>query len=192
MGYFRMPLFVWTAISTTLLSLLFTQFVAMALLFVLLERLTGMPFYSVSGGGQPLLYQYMFWFYSHPATYIFALPGLGIISEIMPVFARKPLFGYKSVAISSLGIAIGGTLVFGHHMFAAGIPALLRVPFMITTMLVAVPTGIKVFAWVATAWGGKLRMQSPLLFTLLGHRDFSDGRVDRGYTGSRSGGSLRA
>jgi cytochrome c oxidase subunit I len=166
MGIFRMPLFVWTAVSTTILSLLFTQFVAMALLFVLLERLTGMPFYNPGGGGQPLLYQYMFWFYSHPATYIFALPGLGIISEIMPVFSRKPLFGYRAVAVSSLGIAIGGTLVFGHHMFAAGIPALLRIPFMATTMLVAVPTGVKVFAWLATAWGGKLRMQSPLLFAL--------------------------
>ena len=166
MGLFRMPLFVWTAISTTILSLLFTQFVAMALLFVLLERLTGMPFYNTSGGGQPLLYQYMLWFYSHPATYIFALPGLGIISEVIPVFARKPLFGYKAVAVSSLGIAIGGTLVFGHHMFAAGMPALLRIPFMISTMLVAVPTGVKVFAWVATAWGGKLRMGSPLLFVL--------------------------
>ena len=166
MSYFRMPLFVWTAVSTTILSLLFTQFVSMALLFVLLERLTGMAFFNTVLGGQPLLYQYMFWFYSHPATYIFALPGLGIISEIIPVFSRKPLFGYKAVAISSLGIAIGGTMVFGHHMFAAGMPALLRIPFMVTTMLVAVPTGVKVFAWVATAWGGKLRMQSPLLFTL--------------------------
>ena len=166
MGIFRMPIFVWTAISTTILSLLFTQFVSMALLFVLLERVLNMPFFGTAGGGQPLLYQYMFWFYSHPATYIFALPGLGIISEIIPVFARKPLFGYKAVAVSSLGIAIGGTMVFGHHMFAAGIPALLRIPFMITTMLVAVPTGVKVFAWVATAWGGKLRMGTPLLFVL--------------------------
>jgi cytochrome c oxidase subunit 1 len=166
MGLFRMPLFVWTAISTTILSLLFTQFVSMALLFVLLERLTNMAFYNTAAGGQPLLYQYMFWFYSHPATYIFALPGLGIISEVIPVFARKPLFGYKAVAVSSLGIAIGGTIVFGHHMFATGMPALLRIPFMVTTMLVAVPTGVKVFAWVATAWGGKLRMNSPLLFVL--------------------------
>jgi len=164
MGLFRMPLFSWTAIATTILSLLFTQFVAMALLFVLLERLTGMGFYNPAAGGQVLLYQYMFWFYSHPATYIFALPGLGIISEVIPVFARKPLFGYKGVAVSSLGIAIGGTLVFGHHMFAAGMPALLRIPFMITTMLVAVPTGVKVFAWLATAWGGKLRLKPPLLF----------------------------
>jgi len=113
-----------------------------------------------------LLYQYLFWFYSHPAVYVFVLLGLGTISDIIPVFARKPLFGYKGVAVSSIGIAAGGTLVFAHHMFAAGIPGFLRIPFMVTTLLVAVPTGVKVFAWVATMWMGKLRMTVPLLFVL--------------------------
>ncbi|HEX7475957.1 MAG TPA: cbb3-type cytochrome c oxidase subunit I [Dehalococcoidales bacterium] len=166
MTLFRMPIFIWAAIATTGLSLVFTQFVAMSFLMVLLQRVMGMGFFDPALGGQPLLYQYLFWFYSHPAVYVFVIPGLGIISEILPVFVRKPLFGYKAVAISSLGIAAGGTIVFVHHMFAAGIPAFLRVPFMVTTMLVAVPTGIKVFAWMATMWMGKIRLSTPLLFVL--------------------------
>ena len=126
----------------------------------------GMGFFNPQMGGQPLLYQYLFWFYSHPAVYVFVLLGLGMISDILPVFARKPLFGYQAVAIASPGIAIGGWLVFVHHMFAAGIPAFLRVPFMITTLLVAVPTGVKVFAWVATMWMGNLRISTAFLFVL--------------------------
>ena len=113
-----------------------------------------------------MLYQYLFWFYSHPAVYVFVLLGLGIISDVLPVFSRKPLFGYQAVAIASLGIAAGGTIVFVHHMFAAGIPEFLRIPFMVTTLLVAVPTGIKVFAWVATLWMGKIRITTALLFVL--------------------------
>ena len=126
----------------------------------------GMGFFNPAMGGAPLLYQYIFWFYSHPAVYVFILLGLGIISEIMPVFTRKPLFSYKIVAISSLGIAFGGMFVFAHHMFVSGMPASLRVPFMITTLLVAVPTGIKIFAWVATMWRGKIWLETPLLFAM--------------------------
>ena len=161
---FRMPIFVWTAAATTVLSFSFTQFISMSLIMVLLQKLMGMGFFDPSLGGNVMLYQYMFWAYSHPATYIFVLPGLGIISEIIPVFVRRPLFGYKWVALSSLGISIGGTIVFGHHMFAAGMPVALRIPFMVSTMLVAVPTGVKIFAWVATMWGGAIRLTTPLIF----------------------------
>ncbi len=166
MTLFRMPVFVWSSIATTGLSLVFTQYVAVAFLFVLFEKQLGLGYFQPAQGGQPLLYQYLFWFYSHPAVYVFVLPGLGIISDLIPVFARKPLFGYKAVAISSPGIAIGGTLVFAHHMFASGMPSVLRIPFMVTTLLVAVPTGIKVFAWVTTMWMGKLRIATALLFVL--------------------------
>jgi cytochrome c oxidase subunit I len=166
MTMFRLPIFIWTALATTGLSLLFTQFVAMSFLMVLLQRVMGMGFFDPALGGQPLLYQYLFWFYSHPAVYVFVLPGLGIISEVLPVFVRKPLFGYSAVAVSSLGIAAGGTLVFVHHMFAAGIPLFLRIPFMVTTLLVAVPTGIKLFAWTATMWMGKIRISTAFLFVL--------------------------
>ena len=166
MRLFRLPIFIWSSLATTGLSLGFTQFVAMAFLMVLLERVLHMGFFVPQMGGQTLLYQYLFWFYSHPAVYVFILPGLGIISEIVPVFARKPIFGYRAVAISSPGIALGGTVVFVHHMFAAGVPEILRVPFMVTTLLVAVPTGVKMFAWTATMWMGKLRFATPFLFIL--------------------------
>ncbi len=166
MTLFRMPVFVWSALATTGLSLVFTQYVAVAFLLVLFEKQFGLGFFRPEQGGHPLLYQYLFWFYSHPAVYVFVLPGLGLISDMIPVFARKALFGYKGVAVSSPGIALGGTFVFAHHMFAAGMPGWLRVPFMISTLLVAVPTGVKVFAWVATMWSGKLRITVPFLFVL--------------------------
>src|SRR3972149_4021151 len=125
-----------------------------------------MAFFAPEKGGNVILYQHLFWFYSHPAVYIFVLPGLGVISEVIPVFARKPLFGYKAVALSGPGIAGGGALVWAHHMFAAGMEPWLRVPFMVTTLLVAVPTGVKVFSWLATMWRGKLQLDTPLLFVL--------------------------
>jgi cytochrome c oxidase subunit 1 len=164
MTFFRLPIFIWSSLATVGLTLIFTQFIAMSFLMVLFERLLGMGFFKPAMGGQVLLYQFLFWFYSHPAVYVFVLIGLGLISDIIPVFARKPLFGYKGVAISSPAIAFGGTVVFAHHMFAAGMPAWLRVPFMVTTLLVAVPTGVKVFAWVATTWMAKMRLHTPLLF----------------------------
>jgi len=132
------------------------------------ERVIGLNFFDPSGGGNPILYQHLFWFYSHPVVYVFVLPGLGIISELLPVFARKPLFGYRWVALSSLGIALVGFLVWAHHMFTSGMADALRVPFMFSTMLVAVPTGVKFFSWVATLWEGKLPSNppTPLLFVL--------------------------
>ena len=116
--------------------------------------------------GDPLLYQHLFWFYSHPAVYLWVLPGLGVISELLPVFSRKPLFGYKAIAMASFGIAIVGFLVWAHHMFVAGMTDELRLVFMFSTLLVAVPTGIKFFSWVATMWGGNIATPTPMLFAL--------------------------
>ena len=166
MGFFQMPIFAWGTLATGFLQITFTQFIGMAFLMVNLERLLGLGFFAPEKGGNVLLYQHLFWFYSHPAVYIFVLPGLAVISEIVPVFSRKPLFGYKMVALSSPAIALGGSWVWGHHMFAAGMEEWLRVPFMFTTMLVAVPTGVKIFSWLATMWLGRLRLETPFLFAL--------------------------
>jgi len=168
MSLFRMPIFVWAAIATSLIQLTATQTVGVALTMSVAERVIGLNFFDPSGGGNPILYQHLFWFYSHPVVYVFVLPGLGIISELLPVFARKPLFGYRWVALSSLGIALVGFLVWAHHMFTSGMADALRVPFMFSTMLVAVPTGVKFFSWIATIWEGKLPSNppTPLLFVL--------------------------
>jgi cytochrome c oxidase subunit 1 len=166
MSLFRMPIFVWAALATALIQLTATQLIGLSFLMVLVQRALGMGFFDPAQGGQPLLFQHLFWFYSHPAVYIFVLPGLGIISELLPVFARKPLFGYKWVALSSMGIALLGFLVWAHHMFAAGIDSYLRVPFQYSTMLVAVPTGVKFFSWLGTIWQGKLSFPTPMLFAL--------------------------
>ncbi len=163
---FRMPIFIWGALGAALIQFTSTQTVGVALTSTILERAYGLTFFNPEFGGNPILYQHLFWFYSHPVVYLFVLPGLGVISELLPVFSRKPLFGYKWVALSSLGIAFVGFLVWAHHMFVSGMNDALRVPFMMATMLVAVPTGIKFFSWVATLWGGKLSFETPMLFTL--------------------------
>jgi len=176
MGLFRMPIFVWSVLATSVIAFSATQLIGLAFLMVSVERALGMTFFSPvltpgavaigSPPGQALLFQNLFWFYSHPAVYVFILPGLGIISELLPVFSRKPLFGYKWVALSSMAIALMGFLVWGHHMFTSGMFEGLRIPFMVTTMLIAVPTGVKFFSWVATLWGGKISLQTPMLFVL--------------------------
>jgi cytochrome c oxidase subunit 1 len=166
MSLFRMPIFVWAAIATSLIQFTATQTVGVALTLSVAERAIGLNFFDPSGGGDPILYQHLFWFYSHPAVYVFVLPGLGIISELLPVFTRKPLYGYRWVALSSLGIAMVGFLVWAHHMFASGMADALRIPFMFSTMLVAVPTGVKFFSWVATMWDGKITLNTPMLFVL--------------------------
>ena len=166
MGYFRMPIFVWTAFATAIIGLTATQLIGLSFQMVMFERLFGMGFFNPDLGGNPILFQHLFWFYSHPAVYVFILTGLGVISELLPVFARKPLFGYRWVALSSFAIAIVGFLVWAHHMFTSGMEAYLRVPFMYSTLLVAVPTGIKFFSWVATIWEGKLSFETPMLFVL--------------------------
>lgn len=166
MTMFRMPIFAWAVLATSIMALTATQLIGTSFQMTSFERLFGMGFFNPDDGGNPILFQHLFWFYSHPAVYIFILPGLGIISELLPVFVRKPLFGYKWVAMSSMGIALVGFLVWAHHMFTSGMEEYLRVPFMYSTLLVAVPTGIKFFSWVATMWQGRIRLQVPMLFLL--------------------------
>jgi cytochrome c oxidase subunit I len=166
MTLFRMPIFVWTALATSIISLTATQLIALSFQMVMFQRLLGMGFFDPAKGGDVILFQHLFWFYSHPAVYVFILTGLGVISELLPVFSRKPLFGYKWVALSSLGIALVGFFVWAHHMFTSGMQEFLRVPFMYSTLLVAVPTGVKFFSWVATLWRGKLSLETPMLFVL--------------------------
>ncbi|HEX9029807.1 MAG TPA: cbb3-type cytochrome c oxidase subunit I, partial [Anaerolineales bacterium] len=168
MTAFRMPIFVWASLATSMLALNATQLIGLAFQMVMFERLFGMAFFDATRGGDPILFQHLFWFYSHPAVYVFILPGLGIISELLPVFARKPLFGYRWVALSSFGIALVGFTVWAHHMFVSGMAPYLRIPFMYSTLLVAIPTGVKFFSWVATIWQGKLSFETPMLFVLGG------------------------
>jgi cytochrome c oxidase subunit 1 len=166
MSWFRLPLFVWTMLVTVVLTLVVTPALAGGLTLQLLQILFGIPFFNPAKGGNVVLWQHMFWFYSHPAVYIMILPGMGIVSEIIPVFARKPIFGYKAIAYSSIAIGLLAFLVWAHHMFTSGIQAWLEVYFMIATMIIAIPTGIKVFSWVATLFEGKLHLDAPMLFAL--------------------------
>ncbi len=166
MSMFRMPIFAWAVLATSIIQLIATQFIAMAFLMVVAERLLGIGFFDPTKGGNTVLFQHIFWFYSHPVVYVFVLPGFGVISEILPVFARKPLFGYRWVALSSMGIAFVGFLVWAHHMFTTGLGPMLQIVFMFSTLLVAVPTGVKIFSWLGTIWGGKLSFETPMLFTL--------------------------
>lgn len=166
MKAFRLPVFVWAAVATSIISLTATQLIGFSFQLVMLQRLFGMGFFDPAKGGNPILFQHLFWFYSHPAVYVFVLPGLGVISELLPVFVRKPLFGYRWIAMSSMAIALVGFLVWAHHMFTSGMNEYLRVPFMYSTLLVSVPTGVKFFSWVATLWKGKIRIPTPMLFVL--------------------------
>ena len=162
----QMPLFCWAMFATSALTLVSTPVLAGALILLAFDLLAGTAFFNPTGGGDPVVYQHMFWFYSHPAVYIMILPFFGVISEVIPVNSRKPIFGYKAIAYSSLAISFLGLIVWAHHMFTSGIPGWLRMFFMITTMIIAVPTGIKVFSWLGTLWGGKLRLNSALLFAM--------------------------
>ncbi|MBI1794907.1 MAG: cbb3-type cytochrome c oxidase subunit I [Chloroflexi bacterium] len=164
MTAFRMPIFVWAAIATSIIALTATQLIGLSFQMVMFQRLFGMGFFDPAKGGNPILFQHLFWFYSHPAVYVFILPGLGVISELLPVFVRKPLFGYRWIALSSLGIALVGFLVWAHHMYTSGMNEYLSTPFMYSTLLVAVPTGVKFFSWVATIWKGKISSPIPTAF----------------------------
>jgi cytochrome c oxidase subunit I len=166
MTAWRMPLLVWSIVATSIIIVLGTPVLSAALYMLAMNRITGANFFGAAGASDPLMWQNLFWFYSHPAVYIMILPGFGIISEVLPVFSRKPIFGYKMIAISSLAIAIVGFLVWAHHMFTSGMNPLLRIPFMVTSMIVAVPTGVKIFGWLGTIWGGKLRFTTANVFAL--------------------------
>ncbi len=165
MGYFQMPLFVWATLATSIIVLLATPFLAGALTLMLFDRVAGTTFFDPAGGGDVLLWQNVFWFYSHPAVYIMILPGMGVLSEVLSIHSRKPIFGYRMIALSSMAIALVGFTVWAHHMFTSLQPEL-RIPFMITSMIIAVPTGIKIFGWLATIWMGKIRFTSAMLFSL--------------------------
>lgn len=166
MTFWRLPLFVWGMIATSLLVLLATPVLTTGLILVILDRVAGTVFFDANAGGDPILYQNIFWFYSHPAVYIMILPGMGIISEIFPVFSRKSIFGYRMIALSSLAISVLGLTVWAHHMFTSGLNPGLRVPYMITSMIIAVPTGVKMFSWLATIWDGKISFTTPMIFAL--------------------------
>lgn len=165
MGYFQMPLFVWATLATSLIVVMATPFLAGALTLLLLDRVAGTAFFDPAQGGDVLLWQNIFWFYSHPAVYIMVLPGMGVLSEILSIHARKPVFGYRLIALSSMAIGVIGFLVWAHHMFTSLTP-MLRIPFMITSMIIAVPTGIKIFSWIGTMWGGKIRYTTANLFAI--------------------------
>ncbi len=166
MTFWRMPLLVWANFTTSLLVVIATPFIAGSQFFVMFDRVMHTSFFTPDSGGYVLGYQHIFWFYSHPAVYIMILPGFGIISEIVSVMSRKPIFGYRLMALSLLGILVLGFSVWAHHMFVAGMADWLRVPMMISTLLIAVPTGVKVFSWLATLWEGKIRLNTPMLFAL--------------------------
>ncbi|MFI5323156.1 MAG: cytochrome c oxidase subunit I [Thermodesulfobacteriota bacterium] len=166
MTWFRLPLFIWASYATALLQLLATPVVGITLLLLIAERTLGVGFFDPAKGGDPVLFQNFFWFYSHPAVYIMIVPAMGIISEIIPVFARKPIFGYKAIAYSSLGIAFISFLVWAHHMFVAGISEVAAMIFSFLTFLVAIPTAIKVFNWTATLYKGSIQLHSAMLYAL--------------------------
>lgn len=165
MGWFQMPLFLWALLATAIITLLATPFLSGGLTLMLLDRLAGTTFFAAAVGGDPLLWPNVFWFYSHPAVYIMVLPGMGVLSEVLSVHARKPIFGYKAVALSSMAIALLGFTVWGHHMLTS-LPDVGRIPFMITSMIIAVPTGIKIFSWLGTIWQGKIHFTTAMLFAL--------------------------
>ena len=166
MTFTRMPLFCWAQLATAPLLMIATTALAAALAALFMERQFGVPFYDPTRGGSPIMWQHMFWFYSHPAVYIMILPAFGMISEILPTFARKPIFGYKMIAFSSMAIALAGFMVWAHHMFTSGLAPYLQLPFMLLTFTIAIPTGVKIFSWVATLWGGKIHYTTSLLFAL--------------------------
>jgi cytochrome c oxidase subunit 1 len=164
--WWRLPMFVWTIYATSLIFLLATPVLAMVLTLALLERVLGIGVFDPALGGDPLLFQHLFWFYSHPAVYIMILPGMGVVSEIIPCFSRKNLYGYTAVALSSFGIACVGFLVWAHHMFVAGISIYAAMVFSLLSYCVAVPSAIKVFNWTATLYKGSVSLEAPMLFAL--------------------------
>src|SRR5919107_1959161 len=166
MSFFRMPLLAWANFSTSLLVVIATPFIAASQFFVLLDYALSFRFFDSARGGDVLMYQHVFWFYSHPAVYIMMLPGFGIISEVLSVKARKPIFGYRMMAFSLLAIVLLGFTVWAHHMFVSGMQSWIRIPMMVTTAIIAVPTGIKIFSWLATLWRGVIHLDTPMLFAL--------------------------
>lgn len=166
MGFNQMPLFAWSLYATSWIQLLATPVIGITLLMIVAERVFGIGLFDPSIGGDPILYQHLFWIYSHPAVYIMALPAMGVVSEIIPTFSQRTIFGYKAIAYSSMAIAFVGYFVWGHHMFTSGMSGPAAIVFSILTFFVAIPTAVKVFNWVATLYKGSIDIQVPLLFAL--------------------------
>ncbi len=166
MGWFKMPLFAWSLYATAWIQVIVTPIVGITLLMVIVERVLHVGIFDPALGGDPLLFQHMFWMYSHPAVYIIIVPAMGVISEIIPVFSQRTIFGYKFIAYSSLGIALFGSLVWAHHMFATGMSETAEFVFSLLTFLVAIPSAIKVFNWTATLYKGSIKLDPPLLYSL--------------------------
>jgi cytochrome c oxidase subunit I len=166
MTWFRLPMFVWTLYATSLIFVLATPVLGVAMLLVIVERVFHVGIFDPSLGGDPLLFQHLFWFFGHPEVYIMVLPAMGVVSEVIPTFSRKPLFGYKFVAFASIAIAVLGFLVWGHHMFVSGMSAQAALMFSILSYMVAVPSAIKVFNWTATLYKGSISLDTPMLYAL--------------------------
>ncbi|HVC88789.1 MAG TPA: cytochrome c oxidase subunit I [Gaiellaceae bacterium] len=166
MSWMRIPLFCWSMVTYGWLLIIVLPTLSAGLTLMLLDRQAGTHFFDPAHGGSPILYQHVFWFFGHPEVYIMILPAMGIISEILPVFSRKPIFGYKAVAISTVGIAFYSLLVWAHHMFAVGMPLGLDIFFMLSSMIIAIPTGVKIFNWLATIWRGNISFDTPMLWAL--------------------------
>ena len=166
MSWTRIPLFVWSILTYAWMLIIVLPTLSAGLTMMLLDREAGTNFFNPAKGGSPLLYQHVFWFFGHPEVYIIILPMMGVISEIIPVFARKPIFGYKAVAFSTVGIAFFSLLVWAHHMFAVGLPVALNIFFMLSSMVIAIPTGIKIMNWLATIWRGNISFDAPMLWAL--------------------------
>ncbi|MBJ7470182.1 MAG: cytochrome c oxidase subunit I [Solirubrobacteraceae bacterium] len=166
MGWGRMPIFVWTILIYSVMLIIALPVIAVGATLLLTDRHFGTNFYDVTGGGDPLLWQHLFWFFGHPEVYIMIIPGFGIISEVLPVFSRKPIFGYKAVAAATASIAFLGTLVWAHHMFTTPSPTAVLVFFMIGSFLIGVPTGVKIFNWIFTLYQGAIEFKTPLLFAV--------------------------
>ncbi len=166
MSWTRMPLFCWSILTYAWMLIIVLPTLSAGLTMMLLDREAGTNFFNPAKGGSPLLYQHVFWFFGHPEVYIIVLPTMGIISEIIPVFARKPIFGYKAVAFSTLAIAFFSLLVWAHHMFAVGLPVGLNIFFMLSSMVIAIPTGVKIINWLATIWRGNISFDTPMLWAI--------------------------
>ena len=166
MGWFRMPLFAWGIYATAIIQVLATPVIGITLLLIIMERVFSVGIFNPQLGGDPILFQHFFWFYSHPAVYIMILPGMAIISEVIPCFSRKTIFGYKAIAYSSIAIAGVSFLVWGHHMFVSGQSQLANAIFSFLTFLVAIPSGVKVFNWIATMYRGSISLEAPMLYAI--------------------------